>query len=106
VLQGLIFIKYNCMLHKNLKPSNIFLDPQAKIGDYVLSKVFKGYKEYPYPTTNCFTYMSPELLEKNEVNTSTDIWSLGCIVYEMCCFTVTTCFHYSLCIMLRVWKSR
>eukprot|EP00826_Nyctotherus_ovalis_P052523 TRINITY_DN6670_c0_g2_i1.p2 TRINITY_DN6670_c0_g2~~TRINITY_DN6670_c0_g2_i1.p2 ORF type:complete len:217 (+),score=63.38 TRINITY_DN6670_c0_g2_i1:334-984(+) len=88
ILQGLIFIKHNGVIHKNLKPSNIFLQPRIRIGDFVLSAVFKGYGDYPYPSGGELAYVSPELLQRNEMNTSTDVWALGCIAYEMCCLTV------------------
>lgn len=88
ILQGLIFIKHNGVIHKNLKPNNIFLQPRIRIGDFILSAVFRGYRDYPYPSSSELAYISPELLERNEVNTSTDVWALGCTVYEMCCLAV------------------
>ena len=32
-------------------------------------------------------YISPEVLRGEAYNTKTDIWALGCILYELCCLT-------------------
>ncbi|KAF8320688.1 Pkinase-domain-containing protein [Clavulina sp. PMI_390] len=73
------------ILHRDLKPENIFLssDNEIKLGDFGLSKQIataafaNTYVGTPY-------YMSPELISDKAYDTKSDIWSLGCMVYEMC----------------------
>lgn len=95
VLLGLTHLHRNGVIHKDLKPNNLFMESNPKIGDYMLSTAFKGYNSYPNPATKDHTYMSPELLKNNECNPNTDTWSLGCIAYEMCSLMVREDDDYS-----------
>jgi len=74
------------IIHWDLKPSNIFKGQynQIKLGDFGLSKQLDT--EIIYATTNVGTpfYMSPEQIDDNGYDEKADIWSLGCILYEMC----------------------
>ena len=73
------------ILHRDLKPGNIFLDESknAKLGDFGLARVMN--QESMYAQTNVGTpyYMSPEQIKEQKYNEQSDIWSLGCLVYEM-----------------------
>lgn len=83
------------ILHRDLKPSNIFLDDKRnpKIGDFGFAKAInqnvsetqKQQDNYAKTYLGTPTYMSPELLttDNAEYNEKSDIWSLGCIIYEM-----------------------
>ncbi|KAJ3339171.1 G2-specific serine/threonine protein kinase [Gonapodya sp. JEL0774] len=75
------------VLHRDLKPDNVFLDAEQniKLGDFGLSRVIDD-PETQFARTYVGTpfYMSPELVNESEYNTKSDIWSLGCLVYEMC----------------------
>lgn len=86
IIDGLDFIhgypkKYQ--VHGNIKPSNIFFSTNdinnqtIAIGDIFHSQVFTD----TFPIGNC---SSIELLESNDCTTSTDIWSLGCVLYYIC----------------------
>ncbi|TIB86889.1 kinase-like protein [Wallemia mellicola] len=74
------------ILHRDLKPENVFLDNDGnlKLGDFGLSKATqigefaKTYVGTPY-------YMSPELMKDMPYDHKSDIWSLGCVVYELAC---------------------
>jgi len=68
----------------DLKPANIFIDSSGygvKIGDMNISHVTKGQKMVSRVGTPY--YMSPEVLVGDPYTTTCDMWSLGCVVYQM-----------------------
>ena len=71
------------ILHRDLKSANIFLykNGEAKIGDLNVSKVTRG----GLGTTQTGTpyYASPEVWNDSPYDSKSDIWSLGCVLYEM-----------------------
>ena len=71
------------ILHRDLKSANIFLfsDGTAKIGDLNVSKVTK--KGLGYTQTGTPYYASPEVWNEMPYDNKSDIWSLGCVTYEM-----------------------
>jgi len=71
------------ILHRDLKSANIFLfsDGSAKIGDCNVSKVV--YKGLGYTQTGTPYYASPEVWNDDPYDNKSDIWSLGCVTYEM-----------------------
>ena len=91
LIQILIALNYihneKKIVHRDIKPSNIFLDKDwnIKLGDFGLSKKF--YSEYSNTIIGTPIYMSPELLERKPYNVKTDIWALGCSIYELATFS-------------------
>ena len=85
------------VLHRDLKPCNIFLDSNdnVKLGDFGLSRIIKASSDETkdtgeeskeeLATTNVGTpyYMSPEQINEVAYNEKTDIWSMGCVMYEL-----------------------
>lgn len=73
------------VLHRDLKPSNIFLDEKqnAKLGDFGFAKAISNQSMYAHTYLGTPFYMSPEQINESEYNEKSDIWSLGCIVYEL-----------------------
>ncbi|ORX40631.1 kinase-like domain-containing protein [Kockovaella imperatae] len=72
------------VLHRDLKPENIFLsDEFVKLGDFGLSKDM-GNSAFTSTYVGTPLYMPPEILAENRYDTKSDIWSLGCVVFEMC----------------------
>ena len=71
------------ILHRDLKSANIFLfsDGTAKIGDLNVSKVAR--KGLGYTQTGTPYYASPEVWDEKPYDNKSDIWSLGCVIYEM-----------------------
>ena len=71
------------ILHRDLKSANIFLfsDGTAKIGDLNVSKVAK--RGLGYTQTGTPYYASPEVWNEKPYDNKSDIWSLGCVAYEM-----------------------
>ena len=84
ILQGLKFLHDNKIIHRDLKSANIFLmkNGLVKIGDLNVSKLAKIGKANTHTGTPY--YSSPEIWIDQPYNNKTDIWSVGCIIYEMC----------------------
>ncbi|GAQ45672.1 G2-specific serine/threonine protein kinase [Aspergillus tubingensis] len=73
------------ILHRDLKPENIFLgsDNTVKLGDFGLSKLMNS---HDFASTYVGTpfYMSPEICAAEKYTLRSDIWAVGCIMYELC----------------------
>lgn len=73
------------ILHRDLKPENIFLgsDNTVKLGDFGLSKLMHS---HDFASTYVGTpfYMSPEICAAEKYTLRSDIWAVGCIMYELC----------------------
>ena len=71
------------ILHRDLKSANVFLfqNSVAKLGDLNVSKIAK--KGLGYTQTGTPYYASPEVWRDQPYDTKSDIWSLGCVLYEM-----------------------
>ncbi|KAJ7870183.1 kinase-like domain-containing protein [Mycena olivaceomarginata] len=73
------------IVHRDLKPENVFLDGanSVQVGDFGLSKalVQDGFANTYVGTPH---YMSPELMQGKAYNSKSDIWSLGCLIHELC----------------------
>jgi NIMA (never in mitosis gene a)-related kinase len=71
------------ILHRDLKPANILLDSNQniKLGDFGLAKQLNSQSKLA--TTNVGTpfYMSPEIINEQDYNEKTDIWSLGNFIF-------------------------
>ncbi|XP_068863550.1 serine/threonine-protein kinase Nek11 isoform X2 [Aphelocoma coerulescens] len=86
LLLGVDYMHERRILHRDLKAKNIFLkDNLLKIGDFGVSCLLMGSCDLATTFTGTPYYMSPEVLKHQGYNTKSDIWSLGCILYEMCC---------------------
>mmetsp|Transcript_8341 Transcript_8341/g.9032 ORF Transcript_8341/g.9032 Transcript_8341/m.9032 type:complete len:630 (-) Transcript_8341:162-2051(-) len=73
------------IIHRDLKPSNIFLDGNlnVKLGDFGLARIMGETSEYAKTHVGTPYYMSPEQIEESRSNEKSDIWSAGCLLYEM-----------------------
>ncbi|NXO81494.1 NEK11 kinase, partial [Sitta europaea] len=86
LLLGVNYMHERRILHRDLKAKNIFLKENLlKIGDFGVSCLLMGSCDLATTFTGTPYYMSPEVLKHQGYNTKSDIWSLGCILYEMCC---------------------
>ncbi|XP_012587521.1 PREDICTED: serine/threonine-protein kinase Nek11 [Condylura cristata] len=86
LLLGVDYMHERRILHRDLKSKNIFLKNNLlKIGDFGVSRLLMGSCDLATTLTGTPHYMSPEALKYQGYDTKSDIWSLACILYEMCC---------------------
>jgi NIMA (never in mitosis gene a)-related kinase 2 len=73
------------ILHRDIKPGNLFLDVKnnVKLGDFGLARLMGKESIYAYTNVGTPYYMSPEQINEQKYNEKSDIWSTGWIVYEM-----------------------
>ncbi len=73
------------MLHRDLKPGNVFLDSDnnVKLGDFGLSRVLGEDSVFAKTHVGTPYYMSPEQSTGKEYDEKSDIWSLACVIYEL-----------------------
>jgi NIMA (never in mitosis gene a)-related kinase len=83
VLQGLQAIHTKSILHRDIKSANIFLfkDGTAKLGDFNVAKIAKS--GMLRTQTGTPYYASPEIWNDQPYDTKSDIWSFGCVLYEL-----------------------
>ncbi|KAG7222721.1 hypothetical protein INR49_026330 [Caranx melampygus] len=74
------------VLHRDLKPANIFLDikQNIKLGDFGLARILNHDTSFAKTFVGTPYYMSPEQINRMSYNEKSDIWSLGCLLYELC----------------------
>ena len=84
IVKGLKSLHDMGIIHRDIKSSNIFLfsDGKAKLGDLnvckILSKDILGHTQTGTPA-----YAAPEVWMEKPYGFKSDIWSLGCVLYEM-----------------------
>ena len=83
LVKGLKALHELNILHRDLKSANVFLmkDGSVKLGDLNVSKVFR--KNMGHTQTGTPYYASPEVWNDKPYDTKSDIWSMGCVLYEM-----------------------
>ena len=85
MIEGLKALHDKKIMHRDLKSANIFLvndKHQCKLGDMNVSKVIKE-KELLTQTGTPY-YASPEVWRDEPYSYKSDLWSIGCVIYELC----------------------
>ncbi|KAL4456537.1 hypothetical protein ABPG74_000644 [Tetrahymena malaccensis] len=85
---GLEHMHKRNVIHRDLKPLNIFFQSKQnkyKIGDFGVSKQLQFTNQLLTTQIGSPYYLAPEIILGTGYSFSVDIWSLGVILYELCC---------------------
>jgi len=86
LLGGIEYMHGRRVLHRDLKTRNIFLrNNEIKIGDFGISRILLGTYDKASTFVGTPYYMSPEVLNHEDYDEKCDIWSLGVVLYRICC---------------------
>ncbi|KAK7102610.1 serine/threonine-protein kinase Nek4-like [Littorina saxatilis] len=85
IAMALQYMHERNILHRDLKTQNIFLTKSKiiKLGDLGIARVLEGASDMATTLIGTPYYMSPELFSNKPYNHKSDVWALGCCVYEM-----------------------
>lgn len=85
VCAALKHMHMNRIMHRDVKPSNVFItrDKMVKLGDLGLARFFSPKSVAARSLVGTPYYMSPERVMEQEYEYSSDVWSAGCLLYEM-----------------------
>jgi NIMA (never in mitosis gene a)-related kinase len=78
------------VLHRDLKSQNLFLtgSGRLRIGDFGIAKVLDNTAAFAKTTIGTPYYLSPEICQERPYSWSSDLWAMGCILYEMAALRV------------------
>ncbi|XP_039209222.1 serine/threonine-protein kinase Nek3 isoform X4 [Crotalus tigris] len=83
---GINHIHEKRILHRDIKSKNVFLTQNGKIklGDFGSAVLLKSPMAFACSYVGTPYYVPPEIWENVPYNNKSDIWSLGCVLYELC----------------------
>ena len=85
ITAGLKHMHAQRIMHRDLKPANVFVSSggRVKLGDLGLGRKFSSKTRATESLVGTPYYMAPERINESPYDFSSDIWSLGCLLYEM-----------------------
>ncbi|XP_059129922.1 serine/threonine-protein kinase Nek4 [Peromyscus eremicus] len=85
IAMALQYLHEKHILHRDLKTQNVFLTRTniIKVGDLGIARVLEHHGDMASTLIGTPYYMSPELFSNLPYNYKSDVWALGCCVYEM-----------------------
>ena len=88
VLTGLHFAHQRGVIHRDVKPSNVRVMPDGriKIMDFGIARLQKADATGSGAIVGTPTYMAPEQITNGAITAATDVFSVGCLLYELLCY--------------------
>ncbi|XP_019701055.1 serine/threonine-protein kinase fused isoform X2 [Harpegnathos saltator] len=85
LVSALYYLHSNRVLHRDLKPQNVLLEANgvAKLCDFGFARSMSTGTHVLTSIKGTPLYMAPELIEECPYDHNADLWSLGCIIYEL-----------------------
>ncbi|XP_032673839.1 serine/threonine-protein kinase fused [Odontomachus brunneus] len=85
LVSALYYLHSNRVLHRDLKPQNVLLEANgvAKLCDFGFARSMSTGTHVLTSIKGTPLYMAPELIEESPYDHNADLWSLGCIIYEL-----------------------
>ena len=85
---GLKHVHDRKILHRDIKGQNVFCtrDGRLKLGDFGVARVLTGTLDLATTAVGTPYYLSPEICQNKPYSSKSDMWSMGCVLYEMATF--------------------
>ncbi|KAK7075075.1 regulation of replicative cell aging [Halocaridina rubra] len=86
VIFAVQYLHTNNILHRDLKTQNIFLTKTnlVKVGDFGIARFLRDKQDLATTAIGTPYYLSPEICQRRPYNHKSDMWAVGCILYELC----------------------
>jgi NIMA (never in mitosis gene a)-related kinase len=86
ICMGLEYLHRVKVLHRDIKTMNLFMADEKgiRIGDLGIARVLSSTTTFAHTVVGTPYYLSPELCEEKPYNNKSDVWALGCVLYELC----------------------
>lgn len=105
---ALEYVHNRKILHRDIKSQNVFLTKNntIKLGDFGISKVLENTNDCAMTVQGTPYYMSPEVCQNKPYTYKSDVWALGCILYELCTLKHAFCAENLLGLVFKIVQDK